>query len=80
VIFTDEAQLTRDEIQNFHNHHLWTDENSNAILPSHHQQQFFVSIWAGIAGDNLSSPLVLPNKFTGGITYFLGKQHARFLD
>jgi hypothetical protein len=27
VMFTDEAQFTRDGIQNFHNQHLWVYEN-----------------------------------------------------
>jgi hypothetical protein len=34
VAFVDEAQFARGEIQNFHNQHLWTDENPHAI-PSH---------------------------------------------
>jgi hypothetical protein len=38
VIFTVEAEFTRDGIQNFHNQHLWADGNPHAILPSHHQQ------------------------------------------
>jgi hypothetical protein len=52
VILTDEAQFTRDEIQNFHNQHLQADENPLAILPSHHQQRFSINIWAGICVDN----------------------------
>jgi hypothetical protein len=38
MMFTDEAQFTRDGIQNFHNQLLWADKNPHAILPSHHQQ------------------------------------------
>jgi hypothetical protein len=61
----DEAQFTGDGIQNFHNHHLWADENPHAILPSHHQQQFSISIWAGICGNNLLGAHILPNRLTG---------------
>jgi hypothetical protein len=44
IIFTDEAYFTRDGIQNFHDQHLWADENPHAILPSHHQQRFSINI------------------------------------
>jgi hypothetical protein len=36
VIFTDEAQFTRDGIQNFHNQHLWEDKNPHSSLASQH--------------------------------------------
>jgi hypothetical protein len=65
VIFVDEAQFTRDGIQNFHEHHLWADENPHAILPSHHQQRFPINIWVSIYGDNLFGPHALPNRLTG---------------
>jgi hypothetical protein len=65
VIFTDEAQFTRDGIQDFHNQHLWTDENPQVTLPSHHQQKFSINIWVGICGDNLFGPHELPNRLTG---------------
>jgi hypothetical protein len=35
VIFTGEAQFTRDGIQNFRNQHLWVDENTHSSFPSH---------------------------------------------
>jgi hypothetical protein len=31
--FMDEAQFTKDGIQNFQEQHLWADENPRAILP-----------------------------------------------
>ncbi|KAJ4442036.1 hypothetical protein ANN_11900 [Periplaneta americana] len=37
VLFTDEAQFTRDGITNFHNHHVWAYENPRATVPFHHQ-------------------------------------------
>ncbi|KAJ4430198.1 hypothetical protein ANN_22408 [Periplaneta americana] len=37
VLFTDEAQFTRDGITNFHNQHVWAYENPRATVPSHHQ-------------------------------------------
>ncbi|KAJ4447900.1 hypothetical protein ANN_09909 [Periplaneta americana] len=38
VLFTDEAQFTRDGITNFHNQHVF--ENPRATVPSHHQVRF----------------------------------------
>jgi hypothetical protein len=54
-------------MQNFQNQHLWTNENPHAILPSRHQQWFSIKIWAGICGDILFGPHILPNRHTGQI-------------
>jgi hypothetical protein len=45
VIFMEEEQFTGDGIKNFHNQHLWENENPHAILPSHHQQQFSIKMF-----------------------------------
>ncbi|KAJ4440477.1 hypothetical protein ANN_08618 [Periplaneta americana] len=67
VLFTDEAQFTRDGITNFHNQHvgLWGYENPRATVPSHHQVRFSLNMWAGIIGDRLVGPHVLVNRLTG---------------
>jgi hypothetical protein len=39
--------------------------SSKVILPLHHQQRFSIHIWAGICGDNLFGPHILPNWLTG---------------
>ncbi|KAJ4429896.1 hypothetical protein ANN_22100 [Periplaneta americana] len=62
VLFTDEAQFTRDGITNFHNQHVWSYENPRATLPSHHQVRFSLNMWAG---DRLVGPHVLVNRLTG---------------
>jgi hypothetical protein len=59
-----EAQFTRDGTQIFHIQHLWTQENPHVILASHHQQSFSINTWAGIYGDNLFGPHVVPSKLT----------------
>jgi hypothetical protein len=46
--------------QHFHGQNLWTDEN-----PLYRQQWFIINIWAGICGDNLFGPHVLPERLTG---------------
>ncbi|KAJ4437091.1 hypothetical protein ANN_17226, partial [Periplaneta americana] len=45
VLFTDEAQFTRDGITNFHNQHLWAYENPRATVPSHQQVRFSLNMW-----------------------------------
>jgi hypothetical protein len=65
VIIMDEAQFIRYGIENFHNKHLWADENPYAILPSHQKQCFSINIWAGICGVNLCGSHVLPNRLKG---------------
>ncbi|KAJ4436003.1 hypothetical protein ANN_18627 [Periplaneta americana] len=61
VLFTDEAQFTRDGRTNFHNQHVWAYET----VPSHHQVRFSLNMWAGIIGDRLVGPHVLVNRLTG---------------
>ncbi|KAJ4450352.1 hypothetical protein ANN_01773 [Periplaneta americana] len=65
VLFTDEAQFTREGITNFHNQHVWAYENPCTTVPSHHQVRFFLNMWAGIIGDRLVGPHVLVNRLTG---------------
>ncbi|KAJ4439683.1 hypothetical protein ANN_07811 [Periplaneta americana] len=65
VLFTDEAQFTRDGITNFHNQHVWAYENPRATVPSHHQVRFSLNMWPGITGDRLVGPHVLVNRLTG---------------
>jgi hypothetical protein len=80
VIFTEEAQFTRYGIQNFHNQHLWADENPHVILLSHHQQSFSIHIRPGICGDNLFGPHLLPYRLTGqNYKFFLGNNMPEYL-
>lgn len=65
LLFTDEAGFTRDGIFNFHNVHLWHEENPHAIIQSRHQHQFSINVWAGIIGDFLIGPFVLPGRLNG---------------
>ncbi|EZA59696.1 hypothetical protein X777_16395 [Ooceraea biroi] len=65
VLFTDEANFSRNAIVNFHNNHLWCDENPHAILESHFQVQFAFNVWVGIIGDFLIGPVFLPLKLNG---------------
>lgn len=65
ILFTDEAGFTKDGIFNFHNTHVWADENPHSIMESRHQHKFSINVWAGIIGDFLIGPFLLPNRLTG---------------
>lgn len=67
VLFTDEASFSRDAISNFHNTHIWADENPHAIVESRHQHQFSVNVWVGIVGEHLLGPFFLPARLTGDV-------------
>lgn len=65
ILFTDEANFSRNSIQNFHNNHLWAEENPHAVTETHFQHQFSVNVWAGIIGDHLIGPFFLPGRLDG---------------
>jgi hypothetical protein len=65
VLFTVEANFTRIGIMNFHNNHLWAEENPHVIVQSRHQQQFSIIVWRGVVDDILACPYVLPQRLTG---------------
>jgi hypothetical protein len=73
IIFNENAGFTRDGIVNFHNTHVWVDDNPHTIVTSRHQHRFSTSIWVGILDDQLLWPVVLPNRLTGAANHrFLG--------
>jgi hypothetical protein len=65
VLFTDEASFQQDQIVNFHNQHVWADVNPHVTVEAHHQQRFSVNVWAGIVGNYLIGPKVLPQRLNG---------------
>lgn len=65
ILFTDEANFSRECITNFHNNHIWSDENPNAIVESRFQHKFSLNVWVGIIGDFLIGPHFLPQRLDG---------------
>jgi len=45
IMFTDEAQFNRDDVNNTHNSHVWVDENPHATVESNFQQRFSFRVW-----------------------------------
>lgn len=68
ILFTDEAQFSRDGVVNFHNVHVWAVENPHDIRQYRHQVQFSLNVWAGIVGDEIIGPYFFP-RILNGDTY-----------
>lgn len=67
ILFTDEANFSRNAIRNFHNNHVWCDENPHEIVEDRFQHQFSLNVWLGIVGDCLIGPVFLPGRLTGEV-------------
>lgn len=81
LLFTDEAGFTRDGIFNIHNTHVWSDENPHEILPRSFQRKFSINVWAGLLGNQLIGPYILPNRLNGaGYLHFLENVFNDLLD
>lgn len=65
ILFTDEASFTRSGITNFHNEHVYSDENPHATKVTHYQHEFKVNIWAGIIDNFLIGPITMPDNLNG---------------
>lgn len=81
VLFTDEAGFNRHGIHNYHNNHVWADENPHTILQFRHQQNFSLNVWAGIYGDELFGPVFLPPRLNGNnYLHFLQNELFDYLE
>lgn len=64
ILWTDESYFSRDGIFNVHNNHQWAVENPHAVRAHAHQQRFGLNVWAGILGNFLIGPVVLPERLS----------------
>ncbi|GFU94576.1 uncharacterized protein TNCV_1265471 [Trichonephila clavipes] len=66
VLFTDEGVFFRERgIFNIHNSHSWAAANPHVTRTRAAQDRFLVNVWAGILGDHLIGPYILPDRLTG---------------
>jgi hypothetical protein len=68
----------RDGIINIHKQNPWTEDFSHGVIHSGHQQQFSINVRAGIFGDCLLGPRILPlrlidNYYRGFLLHDLSK-------
>ena len=67
ILFTDEANFSKNAIMNFHNNHSWADENPHEIVEWHFQHRFSLNVWVGIIDDHLIGPYFFPQHLNGEI-------------
>lgn len=65
IFFTDEANFSRQSIRNFHNNHVWAEENPHEIAESHFQHQFSLNVWLAVIDNFLIGPFFLPIRLSG---------------
>jgi len=59
ILFTYEAQFSRDGVNNTCNSHVWEDENPCATVESNFQVHFSVNVWCAVLDDQLIGPFIL---------------------
>jgi hypothetical protein len=64
VLFTEEATFGRHGITNFLNQYQWAERHPRGTIHASHQQHFTSNVWAGIVGECLVGPCVLPQSHT----------------
>ncbi|KAJ8953752.1 hypothetical protein NQ318_015408 [Aromia moschata] len=82
ILFTEEASFTKNGITNLHNAHVWADEKPHATVVSHYQHQFqSINVWAGIIGNFLIGPFILPERLNGQLYLeFLQNDFPNFIE
>jgi hypothetical protein len=64
ILWTVEACFTCEGVFNVYNSHLWARDNPYVIRERGYQVCFSVSVWAGIVGDIVVGPYLLPDRLT----------------
>ncbi|GFX18471.1 uncharacterized protein TNCV_3370441 [Trichonephila clavipes] len=65
VLFTDEASFSRGVFSTPITAHSWAAANPHVTRTQAAQDHFLVNVWAGILGDYLIGPYILPDRLTG---------------
>jgi hypothetical protein len=53
ILFTDESLFSREGTFNYHNYHIWAEENPHAKHVRRFQHRFTINLWAGTLGDSI---------------------------
>lgn len=60
ILSSDEKGFSREGTFNIHNNHYWAEENPHQCHIRGYQQKFSINVWAGILGNCLLGPYILP--------------------
>jgi hypothetical protein len=55
ILFFNESLFCREGCSNYHNLHIWAEENPRQLFPRGFQHRFSVNLWTGLLGDRLAS-------------------------
>ena len=81
ILCTDEKGFSREGTFNIHNNHFYSEFNPRATFVRGYQNKFFINVWAGILGDNLIGPYMLPARLNGAnYLAFLQQQLPELLE
>jgi hypothetical protein len=73
IFFTDEAHFTRSGVNITRNSHSWGCDNPHGTVESKYQHLFFVNVWCGVTGEQLTGPYIFLQYLTGD-TYAISLQ------
>lgn len=65
ILFSDEAQFTKDGVFNTKNSHLWSRNNPHGIKKRNSQTKFSINVWCAIYNNKLIGPVFLPPRLNG---------------
>jgi hypothetical protein len=64
-LWSEEAAFTREGVFNSHNSYLWTQDNPHVTREWGHQLRWSINVWAGITGNRVAGPYLLPDRLNG---------------
>jgi hypothetical protein len=67
MVFSDEAQFTRDGINNTCSSHVWAEVNPLPTMETNFQHHFSIKLWCGVLHDHLIGPFIFPGRLTGAV-------------
>jgi hypothetical protein len=81
ILFTDEAHLTSNGVNDTRNSHLWDCDNLHATVERNYQHLFVINVWCGVNGDQIIAPYFFLQHLTGDIyANFLQHELPAFLE
>lgn len=73
---TNEANVSRNAIKNFHTNLVLAKQNPNSITETHFEEQFSVNVWAAIIGNNIIWPCFFgEHALMDSVPYILAKKN-----
>lgn len=81
ILWTDESLFTRQGVFNFHNMHVWSEDNPHATREMSFQTRFSVNVWAGVIGNQFLGPHIFQGNLNGATyLHFLQNDLPRILE